>query len=66
MGTILFPASDVDAALVGDADGYNSRPTAPMITTRGDLGQMADFREQYRIIDGELYRVLEVHKDVEA
>ena len=57
MGMIL-PATDLDASLIADADANRQYPDGPIISTTGTFAGEANFRSQFRVIDGALHRVL--------
>lgn len=59
--TVLFPANELDAVLVSDADGATSYPLALPVKVDGTLGDVnTNYRSQFEVSpDGTLYRILE-------
>lgn len=58
--TVLFPANELDAVLVSDADSATQFPLALPVRVDGTLGDVNTlYRSQFEISpDGTLYRVL--------
>lgn len=58
--TVLFPANELDAVLVSDADSATQFPLALPVKVDGTLGEKNSlYRSQFEISpDGTLYRVL--------
>lgn len=55
---ITFPATEMDAALISNADDNRTQPDSAVVSADWTVVGQANFRSQFRIIDGHLYRVL--------